>query len=195
MTLHRHSGFTLVELMVTLTVVIILLMVAVPSFQSVINSNRLSSAANELVAGLQAARIQAVRFDKRTVVCLSTNANTSSPTCASDNAINATGWIVFVDADKSSAYNSGDTLLRVGTVNSAVSILGSSNLKGKTKVIFRSDGLARDSSGAVLTGTVDMCIATKHPSENVRHVSIRSGGVTVSRADAGGVCSAPTNST
>ena len=195
MTLQRHSGFTLIELMVTLTVVIVLLMIAVPSFQAVINSNRLSSAANELVAGLQAARIQAVRFDKRAVVCLSTNANTGSPTCAAANATNATGWIVFVDADKNSTYNTGDTLLRIGTVNSAVKILGSSNLTGKTKVIFRSDGLARASTGGVLTGTVDMCITTKHPSENVRHVSIRSGSVSVSRAAAGGACNAPTNST
>lgn len=192
---RRHSGFTLVELMVTIAIATILLVIAVPSFQTVINANRLASAANELVASIQVARLQAVRFDKRVELCLSTNANTSSPTCAADNSTTATGWIVFTDNDQDGTYSSGDDLLRVGTVNSAVQILGSSSLSGMVKVAFRSDGLARTTAGAILTGTIDMCIVTTHPAENVRHVSIRSGTVAVSSYNANGVCTAPGNST
>jgi len=196
MSLPSNSGFTLIELMVTLAVVAILMIIGVPSFETVINSNRLTSAANELVAAIQVARNEAIRFNRRAVVCLSTNPNIgAAPTCAADNATNAIGWIAFVDADRNGTFNAGDKLLRVATVHGAVSILGSSNLGGKVKIFFRSDGLARTAAGAVLSGTVDMCIASKRPRENVRHVSISSGSVSVSRFIANGVCAEPGNNT
>lgn len=191
MSLSRHSGFTLVELMITIAVAAVLLIVAIPSFQSVINSSRLTSAANEMVAAVQTARADAIRYNKRTEVCLSNNANTAAPTCAANNATDTKGWLVFVDADKSGAYNSStDTLLRVATVHGAVSILGSNALSGKVKVLFRSDGLARDSTGGVLTGVVQMCIPSGKP-ENLRYVRMIGGSVVVTRATASGACAAP----
>src|SRR5690606_4323840 len=56
---RRGTGFSLIELMVVVAVVAILAVVAYPSLTSVINSNRLSSNANELVASLQYARSEA----------------------------------------------------------------------------------------------------------------------------------------
>lgn len=54
-------GFTLVELMVTLAVAAIALTIAVPSFQSVFQSNRLVSQANELVTAINLARNEAIK--------------------------------------------------------------------------------------------------------------------------------------
>lgn len=195
MPLSRQSGFTLIELMVALGIAAVLLSIAVPSFQSTINSNRLTSAAGDFVASLQSARVDAIRYNRRTVICLSTNANTSAPTCAADAATNATGWIVFNDVNTNGAYNTGtDRLLRVVTTHAAVQIRGSSNVQGNVRVIFRSDGLARNNAG-VLTGTVAMCIPTTRPLENVRNVSIRGGSTVVVRANGGGVCNTPGNNT
>lgn len=54
-------GFSLVELMVALAVAAIALTIAVPSFQSVFQSNRLVSQANELVTAINLARNEAIK--------------------------------------------------------------------------------------------------------------------------------------
>jgi len=54
-------GVTLVELLVTMTIVAILLAIGVPAMQSFITSNELATSANELIAALNLARAEAVR--------------------------------------------------------------------------------------------------------------------------------------
>ena len=58
---HRTAGFTLIELLVTLTVAAILLAVAVPSFQNMMLSSRLSTSANAVANALSLARSEAVK--------------------------------------------------------------------------------------------------------------------------------------
>jgi len=55
-------GFTLVELMVTLAVAAIILGFAVPSFQALVENNRVTSEANRLLGAMQFARSEAVRL-------------------------------------------------------------------------------------------------------------------------------------
>ncbi|WP_448679201.1 GspH/FimT family pseudopilin [Pseudomonas nicosulfuronedens] len=56
---QRENGFTLIEAMVTIALLAILLGIAVPSFDLLINRNRAQSTGKELVALLQYARAQA----------------------------------------------------------------------------------------------------------------------------------------
>lgn len=58
---HRSSGFTLIELMVTIAVAAILLGIAVPSFQTMLERNRVAAQTNEVLGGLQMARSEAIR--------------------------------------------------------------------------------------------------------------------------------------
>ena len=171
-------GFTLIELMVTLAVMAIVLGLAVPGFQSVVNGNRLSAAANELVASLQTARMEAIRRSRRVVVCSSANANAGTDaTCATANV---DGWITFMDANSDGDFDKvGDTLLRNSTFDGNV-LVG-----GDDKVMYRADGLARDGSGALMTsGNVRMRIDTSQPAKNVRCIDISTGGVMVRAPDA-----------
>ena len=59
--MRKRNGFTLIELMVTLAVAAILLTIGVPSFQYILQSNRVSTQTNELITGISAARSEAVR--------------------------------------------------------------------------------------------------------------------------------------
>lgn len=57
---RRHMGFTMIELMVTIVVVAILAVLAIPSFVDQLARRRLEGAATDLATDLQFARSQAV---------------------------------------------------------------------------------------------------------------------------------------
>jgi type IV fimbrial biogenesis protein FimT len=86
----RHDGFTLVELMVTLAVIAILAMFAVPNFGSLMRRHRVTSVANQLLADLSYARTEAAMRGKYVSICASDDGTScsSSPSYAS-------GWIVY----------------------------------------------------------------------------------------------------
>src|SRR5690554_1851863 len=58
---YRDAGFTIIELMVTLVVAAVILMIAVPSFQGLIERSRLTTEANTFGSALQLARSEAVK--------------------------------------------------------------------------------------------------------------------------------------
>lgn len=94
--MRKTSGFTLIELIVTLAVAGILTAVAVPSFKTTIDNNRLVTQSNDLLAALLYARTTAISSGstqgQNVTVCASSNTNTATPTCNSSNWAN--GWIV-----------------------------------------------------------------------------------------------------
>lgn len=87
---RASRGFTLVELMVTVTILVILLSIAVPSFEAVRFSNRLNSYATALLAGSQLARSEAIKRNAPVTLCASSNGSS----CSSSNQWES-GWIVL----------------------------------------------------------------------------------------------------
>lgn len=147
-------GFTLIELMVTVAVVAVLVSLAMPSFTTVINNNRLTSQANELVSALQTARSEAVRRNASVTLCGSADGSTCAGT---DDPWQR--WIVLTGAQ----------VLRDATVKSPVQVSS-----GVAAITFHSDGLARIATG-LLTNDITVCIPTTYPAENKRLVSMGSG--------------------
>ncbi|MFC3290525.1 GspH/FimT family pseudopilin [Modicisalibacter luteus] len=57
----RQAGLTLIELLVTLAVIVIVSTIAVPGFQNLVATSRLTADHNELLVGLHLARSEAVK--------------------------------------------------------------------------------------------------------------------------------------
>lgn len=104
MRMRRAGGFTLVELMVVLSIAAILLTVAVPGFQSFILNARRTTLANDLVLALAYAKSEAVKRGVRVTVC----SRQDDATCAGSTTWDS-GWLVFVDNDHDGVIDAGDT--------------------------------------------------------------------------------------
>ena len=88
---REWRGFTLIELMVTLSVLAILLAIAAPSFSSLLASNRMATQSDEFIGALNLARSEAVRRGQP-VALLSNDADNYSK-----------GWKVFPDLNGNGA--------------------------------------------------------------------------------------------
>ncbi|OWP49577.1 GspH/FimT family pseudopilin [Pseudomonas nitroreducens] len=86
---REASGFTLLELMVTLAVAAILIGIAVPSLSDATLAGKLSASANDLVAGVAMGRSEAIKRNSVTSLCVSSNGSS----CGSGGWDQ--GWIVI----------------------------------------------------------------------------------------------------
>jgi type IV fimbrial biogenesis protein FimT len=101
----QSSGFTLIELMVTLAIAAILMMVAVPSFTDFQRNAQLTSVANNMLASINAAKGEAMKRGGDVVIA------------PFDGTSWASGMTVFVDKNNNRTYQSGtDVLIQQNTL-------------------------------------------------------------------------------
>lgn len=156
-------GFTLLELVITMAVLAIVVTLAVPSFTSLINANRLTAQSNELVADFQLARMESIRRNRRVTVCPSVD----NASCAA--AGNWSNRIIIAPAPPPAAAGATQ-LIRVSTAKAPLQLTADAN-----SVVFRPDGMARDAAGNLQAANFTVCLPTTWPEENVRRVQMASG--------------------
>lgn len=183
-----QTGFTLIELIVTMAIAAILLTVGVPSFSTVIKNNRLVSQTNSLVTDLNIARSEAVKRATSVVLCNSSNPNAAAPTCSGSGNNWSSGWLVFVDANTNSTFDGTDTLIKVGqAIDGSAAVRATAGLNTFT---YAADGT--NASAAV----ADFAICDDRGEDFGRQVRISTTGrprlITGSSTSPLSSCTAPT---
>lgn len=135
------QGVTLIELMVTVAVLAIVLGIGVPSFRGLILQQRISSSANEVLAGLASTRSEAIRRNTRFRFCLRT----------SDFI-----WELRDCKGNSNCSPDPTVIIRQGTISSDTvttpANLGTSPVANAQCIDYRSDGLPyRADAGTLIT--------------------------------------------
>ncbi len=105
--MRRAAGFSLLELMVTLTVIAIVVGLATPSFRNFTRSTRVTSLNNDFVTALNLARSESVRRSVPVTVCPSADGATCGQ--ATDWV---SGWIVFQDPTASAVIATSDDIVQ-----------------------------------------------------------------------------------
>lgn len=143
----RARGFTLVELMVTLTIMSIFIGMAVPSFASFLQSNRGQAAQLDLLSSLSYARSEAV---KRGVPVMLT---ATAPGTAGNEM--GGGWTVWVDANGNGVPDGDGEVLRVhGAFTGDLKVSSAA-----TQMSFQPSGYSgyRDGNGNLAAASFTVC--------------------------------------
>jgi type IV fimbrial biogenesis protein FimT len=105
---QHSSGYTIFEILISLTIIGILASIAIPSFRYVTNSNRIATEVNSLLGDMLFARTEAVKEGQSVTVC----ASTDGATCSGSPDWQS-GWIVFLDTNTNQAVDAGEAVIRI----------------------------------------------------------------------------------
>jgi len=149
--LNQQRGFTILELMITVTVAGILSMMAFPSFVTMTKNNRLTTQANDFILALNITRSEAVKRGIPTTITYSTG-----------NWAN--GWTI-------ATTDATPVILRIGDALQDSMILTNDN--SNTILTYSSSGTAAGNSNAA-PGNFELC--DDRTGEIGRQISISTTG-------------------
>jgi len=138
----RSSGYTLLELLITLAVGAVLVTLAIPAFTGLVLDSRLTTAVNRFVHGMYVARHEALKSGADVALCRSP----SGKQCTQVGRWE-TGFIVFLNRDRDDPprVDKGEPILQVEGALPAGSILAN-----RSAFVFRPWGRS-------VNGTLTFC--------------------------------------
>jgi type IV fimbrial biogenesis protein FimT len=184
----RVTGFTLVELLITLMIATILTTLAVPQFRSLVASNRLTTQSNDVIAAINFARSTAIKRNGSVFLCRA--ASDTATDCVTSQA-QWTHWIVRTGAGN---------VIRRGTINTHGGKLRVTSELTNDTVEFGADGLGRQngalfgttpgSAATDCTSTTKNCIkvCTSSVSANNKREVVLAAGSRISTKTVSGTC-------
>ena len=90
-----QRGFTIIELLITVTIGAILAAIAVPALRDTLNTTRQSAALGLIVNDLNQARGEAIKRNARMLMCARSDTATNATSCGTNWT---RGWLVCIEA-------------------------------------------------------------------------------------------------
>jgi len=155
-----HKGFTLVEMLTVIIIMVILIGAAIPGWRNFIQNNQAAAVASKLYAALSLARVNAIQSGERVALC--PVIAPSGIVC--QNITNWDAWILFMDKNKNSSIDSGETLMSYYDQPAGIITANSSGL-----IYFDASGFA--SVNRIFTISPPGCVGN-----NAKKVTVRRNG-------------------
>lgn len=135
---ERTSGFTAIELMVVLAIAAIMLTVAAPAFRSMIDEQKLTTAANDLFAAVSLTRSEAIGRGVRVDLI-----------AAGDGSDWAKGWVIFIDEDGNQKPDAGEPVLfSHGPIAAGIAIKSAFTDSKRNYIAYAASGRSRTAANA-----------------------------------------------
>ena len=171
-----NKGLTLAELVITMAVAAILFAVAIPSFTTMIQNNRITTQTNDIIAAISFARSEAVKRNSGVTFCRV--ASDTATSCANGDATdNWTNWIVL----------SGTDVIRRGTINTHSNSLIIRSTLTNNSMFLSADGLSY-TGGSLASGQQITACSTNTSTNNQKTITIGAGN-RLSTTTESGTCS------
>lgn len=149
---HPFRGFTLIELMVTVSILATLSAVAIPSFASILAKSKVQTMASSLHTTLNMARNHAITSQAVVMVCQASDSTLSK--CVDQHPSNENwkhGWLIYQDDNSNNKFDHQDQLLRVFENGNMAVVF---NQRGRLR--FFPDGSARSAGFYICNNTSDV---------------------------------------
>ncbi|MEM1110590.1 MAG: GspH/FimT family pseudopilin [Pseudomonadota bacterium] len=169
-------GFTIIEVVTTVSVLSVLLALGAPAFSDMISGNRMLSEAYSLRGTLDGARSEALTRGSFVTVCRSSNGTSCSGNWSS-------GFIAFVDVNGDSVVDGGDEIIAAHEPEFNGLVVLFSNAQNRVRFDSRGNALGFDGTftfcddrgdsaalGVTIAsvGTVAAAVDTDAPADNIR---------------------------
>ena len=150
--LKNEKGFTLIEVLVVISLISIMASIAIPGYSVWLPNYRLKNASRDLLSNFQLAKLTSIKKNCNCAITF------NQPVLGTTY-----DYVVFVDADNDLEFDAGEEILTKILWTSYKNVLFDTNLgsvnfasndDGLPAIAFRTNGLPVSNSGAMGMGTV-----------------------------------------